>query len=438
LLQTNVPPPDQAAARAKSSSLIPDRVSPKILSWTLGVQHQLLRDSSIEVRYVGTRSLELPVQQRLNSASAFDPRFKSLGGDLTALPTYFSRADVPATIASPASTLQDFDNFNPQPFSVDGFFGNLTTFPALGSGIYHGASADFIHRFARGLYFRANYTFSKNIDNATNELFSSIVNPRRSQDGYNFGNERGPSALDIRHKFAVSWLYELPNIRTDHAFLRVLAHGWQWGGAYIAESGQPVTPLSDNDANANGDGAGDRTVINPKGVGLTGSTVTPVCNFGAGGATSFGDCDPNHGDDPAANCTVNCVDPTPADAFTVGYVADTPNAKFIQAGTGARANAGRNTVYSPGLNVWNMSIFKNTKINERFAMEFRAETYNTFNHRNFSVGLPTNNGSLDQSNNPNPFAASYVNVDAGSASFLNPHQFNGGSRTMELGLRLIW
>jgi hypothetical protein len=80
-------------------------------------------------------------------------------------------------------------------------------------------------------------------------------------------------------------------------------------------------------------------------------------------------------------------------------------------------------------------MYKNTKLSERFSLQFRAEAYDTFNHRNFSIGLPTNNGALDQANNPNPFAASYVNVDAGS-SFLNQHQFNGGSRTMQLGLRL--
>jgi hypothetical protein len=432
LLQTNVPPATQAQARAKTSSLIPDRVAPKIISWTLGVQHQLQRDSSIEVRYVGTRSLELPVQKRLNSASAFDPRFASLGGGLTPLPTYFKLSDVPGTVTAPASTALNFDNFNPQPYSVDGFLGNLTTFPPLGSGIYHAVSVDFLHRLARGLYFRANYTFSKNIDNATNELFSSIVDPRRSQDGYNFGNERGPSALNIPNKLAISWVYELPNLRTDHSFVRALAHGWEWSGSYIAESGQPVTPLSDVDANANGDGAGDRTIINPSGVAGTGTIVSAVCNSGPGGSTFV--TAPQPDGSFFCNSTNTAVD----DAHLVGYVAQNPNARFVQAQFGAFANAGRNTVSTPGLNIWNMSIFKNTKLTERFSVQFRADTYNTFNHRNFSIGLPTNNGSLDQANNPNPFAASYVNVDAGSSSFLNPHQFNGGSRTMQLGLRLLW
>jgi hypothetical protein len=421
LLQVNVPPLTQADARAATQSLIPNHVSPKVITWTLGVQHELFRNSSVEMRYVGTRSLELPVQQRLNSASAFDPNVP--GGGIAPLPTFISPSDVPAVVVSPASTLQSFDNFNPLPLSGDGFLGSVTTFPPIGSGIYHAGSVDFIHRFARGIYLRANYTFSKNIDNATNELFSSRVNPRRAQDGFDFAAERGLSALDNRHKFALSFLYEIPNVQTEHAFVKALAHGWEWGGTYLAESGQPVTPLSGMDSNANGDSAGDRTIINPAGVGLTGSTVNFVCNAGAGGATSIVN-------DPA---TCGSGD----DSNIVGYVAVNPTARFIQAGVGAKANAGRNTVATPGLNIWNMSLLKNTKLSERFSLQFRAETYNTFNHRNFSIGLPTNNGTIDQNTNANPLSSGYIFVTSGNL-FLNNHQFNGGSRTMQLGLRLIW
>jgi hypothetical protein len=421
LLQVNVPPTTQLEARGGTQSLIPDHVQPKVITWTLGVQHALLRDSSIEVRYVGTRSLLLPVQQRLNSASAFDANVP--GGGLTPLPTYINPSDVPAVVASPASTLADFNSFNPQRLSVDGFLGNVTTFPSSGNGIYHGASVDFIHRFTRGLYFRTNYTFAKNIDNSTNELFSSRVNPRRAQDGFNFADERGPSALDIRHKLAITWVYEIPKIPTENGFLKTVAHGWQWSGTYLAESGQPVTPLSGVDSNFNGDAAGDRTILNANGNGLTGSLVNIVCNAGPGGATTIVS-------DPAACGTGN-------DANIVGYVAVDPTARFIQAGPGAKATAGRDTVYSPGLNIWNMSLFKTTKINERFSVQFRAETYNTFNHRNFSIGLPTNNGTIDQTQNANPLSAGYIFVSTGNL-FLNARQFNGGSRTMQLGLKLVW
>jgi len=437
LLQVNVPPVTQADARAATQSLIPDHVSPKVITWTLGVQHELFRNSSLEVRYVGTRSLELPVQQRLNSASAFDPNFA--GGGLTPLPTYVNPADVPVAVTSPVSTLQSFDNYNPLPLSGDGFLGSMTTFPAIGTGTYHSGSVDFIHRFSRGIYVRANYTFSKNIDNATNELFSSRVNPRRAQDGFDFAGERGLSALDIRHKFALSFLYEIPNVQTDHAFVKVLAHGWEFGGTYLAESGQPVTPLSGVDSNANGDSAGDRTIINPGGASGVGTSVNAVCNAGPGGATSVVGIDPASG---AWQCG------SENDANIVGYVVApttigddsgpiNANARFVQAGIGALANAGRDTVSTPGLNIWNMSLLKTTKISERFSLQFRAETYNTFNHRNFSIGLPTNNGTIDQVTNANPLSSGYIFVTSGNL-FLNNHQFNGGSRTMQLGLRFIW
>jgi hypothetical protein len=336
------------------------------------------------------------------------------------LPTYFKDSDVPAAIPTPVDTLANIKAFNRKPLSVDGFLGNVTTFPPVGSGIYHAGSVDFIHRFARGLYFRTNYTFSKNIDNSTNELFSSFVNPRRAQDGYNFASERGRSALDLPQKFAMTWVYDLPNIRTENRFLRSVAYGWEVSGTYLAQSGQPVTPLSGVDSNFNGDTAGDRTILNPAGVGLTGTVVDPVCNDGAGGATrivtsSGAVC-------PAAN--------------TVGYVAGNSTARFVQAGVGAKANAGRNTVSTPGLNIWNMSLLKTNKLTERASLQFRFETYNTFNHRNFSIGLPTNNGLLDQTTNTNPLNAGYIFVT--SPTFLNKFSFDGGSRTMELGLKLIW
>src|SRR5262249_19579478 len=64
LPQTYIPPADQAGARALTSAYLPDNELPKILTWSLGVQHELYRNAQIEVRYVGTRGLLLPVQYR--------------------------------------------------------------------------------------------------------------------------------------------------------------------------------------------------------------------------------------------------------------------------------------------------------------------------------------------------------------------------------------
>src|SRR4029077_4451872 len=101
LLTRLVPPQNVEEARAATGSLIVDTVQPKILTWTLGVQRELVRDTSLEFRYLGTRATHLPVQARLNTINAFD-------AGLQPLPTFFRDSDVPATIAG-GSRLLDFE-----------------------------------------------------------------------------------------------------------------------------------------------------------------------------------------------------------------------------------------------------------------------------------------------------------------------------------------
>ncbi|PYU30873.1 MAG: hypothetical protein DMG28_17425 [Acidobacteria bacterium] len=437
LLQVNVPPTTQADARAATQGLNLDVTAPKVFTWTLSVQHEIFKDTSVELRYLGTHSVSLPVQKRLNEESAFDFGFKPL-------PTFFKASDVPATFPLTSQRRADYVNFLNngafQPLAADGFFSTMTTFPPIGQGIYHSGSVDVIHRLVRGFYVRGNYTYAKNIDNSTNELFSSRVNPRRPQDALNIGKERGRSVLDITHKLAITWIYDLPKINSDSRFVKGFLHGWEVSGTYLAQTGQPITALSGTDSNANGSSAGDRTILNPNGVGLTGSGVNFACinpTTGAsftsatiGGVSSTG---------VATGCAVGSGAPngTSGNNFVVGYVAADPTATFIQANLGAKTNVGRNTISTPGFNIWNMSVLKGTKIGERINVQFRAEAYNLFNHRNFSIGLPTNNGAIDQTQNPNPLSTGYPFVTA-TGLFLNNHQFNGGSRTMQLGLKLIF
>jgi outer membrane receptor protein involved in Fe transport len=421
LSQVNVPPATQAAARAATQGLMVDVVEPEILTWTLSLEHQLAANTSIELRYMGNHAWSLPAQRRLNSLSAFDPN--APGGPLAPLPTYFSAAQVPGVIAAPASTLLSYDNFNNAPLSADGFLGVFTVIPPIASSIYHSGSVDVTHRMGHGIYIRGTYTYGHVDDDATNELFTSRVNPRRAQDGYNIRQDWGRSALDIRNKFAFAVVYDFPNVGSSNSIVKGFANGWEWVGTYLAQSGQPITALSGADSNGNGDAAGDRTILNPAGIDRTGTVTDFVCNAGPGGRTSIVT-------DPA---TCGAGD----DANIVGYVAENPKAKYVQAQTGSRANVGRDTISTPGLNIWNMSILKSFRFTERVSLQFRAATFNTFNHPNPSIGLPTNNGTIDQNQNANPLSTAYPFVTAGNL-FLNNTIFNGGSRRMELGLKIIF
>jgi len=405
------PPSTPAAARAQTANLMADAVAPKVFTWSLSVQHEILKNTSLEIRYLGTRALELPVQLQLNSISPFE-----LGAQ--PLPVYFSAADVPATVALTAPNLKQFTDISSNPllrrrFAADGFTGGALTIESpVGGSAYHGGAIELLHRFSHGLLFRANYTYSKTMDNGTNDLNTSSVNPRRAQDSFNLANEWARSAIDVTHKVAMTWLYDLPAPHWDNRYARGAASGWQWSGSYIFQSGQPVTIQSGVDSNGNLDAAGDRAFFNPAGTGLTGSTVSRVCRDPATGATS----------------TNNAC----AAGNTVGYVANTPGARFIQAGVGTIPNLGRDTVNSPYFNNWNMSILKNTKVTERFNLQLRVDAFDVFNHRQFTFGALSVLGT-----NTNALSQSYANLTGGSG-FLNATQFNGGSRAVQLGLKLTY
>jgi len=410
LLQVNVPPATQEEARAATQGIILDQVQPKVLTWTLGVQREISKNTNVEVRYLGTRATQLPVQARINTRSAFTT-------GLQPLPTFFSSTQVPATILG-GSRLSDFENFDP---FIHPEFSTLTAFPPIGGSIYHAGSVDFNRRFTAGLLLRANYTYAHTIDDATNELFSSVVNPRRPFDWQNLALDRSSSTLDVRHKFAMSWIYELPNVSTQNGLLKTIAQGWQVAGTYLVQTGQPVSLLSGSDANANGDTAGDRGILNPGGLERVGSNVSLVC-AGAGGATSISSI--------AAGCAGGSTS-------VAGYVADNPNARYIVAEVGALPTLGRNSFESPGVNVWNMGLFKNTKLTEGTTLQLRVDTFNTFNHRNFSLAQPTvfQTGVLIGTVN-NALSTTYSNI--ASDLFLNDNQFTGGARQMQLGVKLLF
>jgi hypothetical protein len=149
--------------------------------------------------------------------------------------------------------------------------------------------------------------------------------------------------------------------------------------------------------------------------------VNFVC-INAGGATSI------------APASAGCPG---GNASTAGYVAQNSSARYVQAGTGALSNLGRNTFGTPGMNIWNMSVLKNTKVNERFGFQFRIDAMNVFNHSNFSLAQPSvfQSGVILGTVN-NALSSTYANVTADR--FLDAKQFSGGARQMQIGIKLSW
>jgi hypothetical protein len=405
LLSVNIPPANQAEARAATQGYIFDQVMPLVYTWTTSVQRELWRNTSLEVRYLGTKGTKMFAQTQLNASSAFDRGAQPL-------PTYFNTADVPSTFTAGAPTLAAFGTIAARrPFAAQGFLGPTTGFTTNAESIYHSGSVDLNQRAWRRVSLRANYTWAHNIDNGTNELFSSLVNPRRAEDGNHQERERGNSVLDIRHKTAVSWTWELPNSFENRVAKGILG-GWMWNGTFLVQTGQPVTALSNADANGNGDSAGDRAIVNASGDPKRGTDVRTVCWNGT--TRSFG-----------------CSDASQV----VGYVANDSGAMFVRAQRGTLSNAGRNTLGTPRRTNFDMTVYKNFHFSEERYIQFRTEFFNIFNHPQFSfanTGVFAETGIDDSAIN----AAGYARVY--DSNFLNAKQLNGGNRSINLGLKFVF
>ena len=341
---------DPAAARAATSAWIADQQVPYSLSWSLTYQRELHKNYALEIRYLGSRGVHLPTQSHIN----IQPSVSNEPGGF--LPTFLS-APSQDTLDSLTTTLDDIQarsNILPQ-FENAGFVSPITAFQSNGNSTYHAGSAQLTRRFNRGLQLSAAYTWSHLIDDSTAEVFSTVLTPRRPQDFQDFQAERGDSALDHRQRFVSSALYDLPFFATSSShWKRSILGGYSLAGTLTFESGSKVTVLSGIDSNLNGDPAPDRTIINVNGVADTNSLVSPLLN---------------------------------SEGEIVAYLAQNPSAQYIQAGLGALADAGRNTMQLPAIQNLDFSVFKNFGFGEGSKkIQLRADFYNAFNHPQYVPG----------------------------------------------------
>jgi hypothetical protein len=403
--------PTIADQRAATSAFIPvNQKDPKSIDWTLGVQHTFGHDFTAEIRYVGTRGIHLPAQIQLNKQPIVTPT--------EFLPTYVT-APSQATLNASTVDLNALENMSSivPAYNAAGFNeGNITSFQPWASSTYHGLATQINKRFSHGLQFVGAYTYSHNIDDATAELFSTVLSPRRAQNGLDLSADRANSILDHRHRFTLSLVYDEPFFKNGNAFLRNTAGGWEIAPIYTYQSGQWVTAQSGIDSNLNGDAAGDRTITDASGVPGTGSAVIPLCT------SAVAVC-------PA---TVDAAQASPVGV--VGYLATNPAAQYIQAGYGALATTGRNTLQLAPINDVDLTALKRFSITERFKIEIRASATNVLNHAQY-VG-----GFLNDVAPATGFTGFQRSIlEPSNPSFNSPSAvFSGNPRALTLVLKLFF
>ena len=208
----------------------------------------------------------------------------------------------------------------------------------------------------------------------------------------------------------------MPWLRSSQSWaLRNLVGNWEVAPIYTYESPEYYTVLSGVDSNLNSDSASDRTIVNPNGAAGSGSGVYGLDRNG------------NRISPTASTALVNTI---------VAYVAVNPNARYIQAGPGAFANAGRNTEPTRPINNVDISIIKHLKVPGREGMRFdiAMQAFNLFNHAQF---VP---GSVDNTQYTSTATGGVMGfVTASSPLFNNPsYVFNSNARVLQLTAKFVF
>jgi Carboxypeptidase regulatory-like domain len=355
LPSNTIPITDAATARSATGAFIPNQRLPYSENFTAGIQHMFDNKYTLEVRYVWTRGLELPVQTRLNRTTPVTSTAN--------LPTYLA-APSQATLdslqyttnkclAGQANCTQLVGSLLPN-WGAAGFTANVVSFQPYGWSNYNGLQMQFNRTYTNGLQWQVAYTWSHTFDNSTAEVFSTVLTPRRPQNFQCFNCDASTSAYNRSQRLTAQILYDVPFYKTSSNWaMKNLVGNWQISPIFTLQTPEYATVQSGIDSNLNGDSAPDRSIINPLGISGTGTGVTPLKN---------------------------------SSKQTVAYLADNPTAQYIVAGAGAYANSPRNTLPVPRINNWDLSFLKRVNITERQAVEFNFQALNIFNHAQYVPG----------------------------------------------------
>ena len=266
---------------------------------------------------------------------------------------------------------------------------------------YGALQVQYQRRLTRGLTAMGSYTWSHCIDyGSTNVVAPSLT----------FVYLRGNCDFDVRHSFNSAFSYDLPNALKGR-FARAVLHHWGIDNRFTARTGFPVTvtggeiiePATGQLYFANLD------LVSGQPMYLYGSNCAAIYNNGLG-------CPGGRAINPGAFC----------DPSVVACLGGSSLRNFLR-----------------GFGAWqmNLAVRREFPIRERFKLQFRAETFNVFNHPNF--GTINSQSYCSPSSNSPSFApgctfGQAIHTLAGSSGILSPLYQMGGPRSMQFALKLVF
>jgi hypothetical protein len=307
-------------------------LNPYVQSWTMGVQRELARNTTLEVNYIGTHALHL--LDRRNIAQPYAIPTDSLAFCQTQVNgSYVNLGVAPCSNASRL----------PYPNFVS-FYINSDWH---GYSHYNGMNVKFEHR-ANDLAVTAAYSWAQSKDDksaaagvgATGAGYQGFMDNHRPELDY------GLSDFDVNQRFVTSYIYDLPfgrgkkmasgvNRATD-----LLIGGWETTGIATFQAGFPYS--------------------------ITANDVSGVLNSQFMRANMVQGC----------NTHSNLTKTLQRINFDC----------FSQPGLGTYGDTARNWLRQPGINNWDMGIGKNFRIAETVGFRLTGDFFNAFNHHQYAIG----------------------------------------------------
>lgn len=318
---TTVANPTSSTPLVSPSTVASNMATPTLLSYDLRVEQRLANATSLSVAYSGSHSYH-----------------QILNGDLNE-PAY--------------TVLTDGTIYYPTTVKANPAVSNTTSWWAGGSGNYNAFVADLRHDLSRHFQLRANYTWSKNLDDGSAWNTSVSSNTPAYVEVPSLPHlDYGPAATDVRQIVAINGTYVLPVGRGEAFFSNAggavsrLISGWSLSTIANLMTGFPFSP---------------QLGYNPTGSGDSRNPVRP-------------------------NVNPNFSGPLYAKGSTAQRVTQYFNpAAFSAPAYGTVGNVRRDSLTGPGYADWDLSLLKSTQLTERTRLQFRAEFFNILNHTNLQL-----------------------------------------------------
>jgi Carboxypeptidase regulatory-like domain/TonB dependent receptor-like, beta-barrel len=312
-------------SKVAMEGLAPNLRTAYSMQWFLGVQHEFMSNYAVSANYVGTRGVALYAREDWNryAGDAID-------------------------------------------FVVNGYnqdWGQIYYTSNESNATYHGVNAQLRANYNHGLMFTANYSFGKVLDLVSDPGLGDFFNVSSSgalyagvQDPAKPSADWGPSEFDVRHRFTLTALWDLPKPKSTRGFVAKTLGGWQLNTIVSLQSGRPFDVFCGlawfNGCDFNLDGLNYDRPNRPANVQYSGFSESQFV----------------HGLFPVSTF---CPD------GLVPWYAGTPCVP-----AGEDGNLSRNAFRGPAFKDVDFAIFKNTNVTEKVKVQFRTEMFNLFNHTN--------------------------------------------------------